>query len=65
MKVLHGMISNYLYRCRQNGVFDKIKGLWLGNYEHESGIALEQIVIDTLENINIEIREGEVTAIIR
>ena len=49
MKVLHGMISNYLYRCRQNGVFDKIKGLWLGNYEHESGITLEQIVSDTLE----------------
>ena len=43
------MISNYLYRCRQNGVFDKIKGLWLGNYEHESGITLEQIVSDTLE----------------
>lgn len=35
---------------KQNGVFDKIKGLWIGNYEHESGITLEQIVIDTLEN---------------
>ena len=49
MKALHGMISNYLYKCKQNGVFDKIKGLWLGNYEHESGITLEQIVSDTLE----------------
>lgn len=49
MKVLHGMISNYLYRCKQNGVFDKIKGLWIGNYEHESNITLEQIVLDTLE----------------
>ena len=49
MKVLHGMVSNYLYRCKQNGVFDKIKGLWVGNYEHESGITLEQIVSDTLE----------------
>lgn len=44
------MISNYLYKCRQNGVFENIKGLWLGNYEHESGITLEQIVIDVLEN---------------
>lgn len=35
---------------KQNGVFDKIKGLWIGNYEHESGITLEQIVMDTLEN---------------
>lgn len=44
------MISNYLYKCRQNGVFDKINGLWIGNYEHESKITLEQIVLDTLEN---------------
>ena len=44
------MISNYLYKCRQYGVFENIKGLWLGNYEHESGITLEQIVIDVLEN---------------
>ena len=35
---------------KQNGVFDKIKGLWIGNYEHESKIALEQIVLDTLNN---------------
>lgn len=43
------MISNYLYKCKQNGVFDKIKGLWIGNYEHESNIALEKIVLDVLE----------------
>lgn len=49
MKALHGMISNYLYKCKQNGVFDKIKGLWIGNYEHESKIALEKIVLDVLE----------------
>ncbi len=44
------MVSNYLYKCKQNGVFDRIKGLWLGNYEHESGITLEQIVLDTIED---------------
>ena len=33
---------------KQNGVFDKIKGLWIGNYEHESGIALEDIVLDCI-----------------
>ena len=43
------MISNYLYKCKQNGVFENIKGLWIGNYEHESGITLEQIVLDVLE----------------
>ena len=33
---------------KQNGVFDKIKGLWIGNYEHESGISLEKIIMDVL-----------------
>lgn len=33
---------------KQNGVFDKIKGLWIGNYEHESNISLERIVLDVL-----------------
>ena len=45
-----GMISNNLYKMKQNGVFDKIKGLWLGNYEHETGISIEKIVMDVLEN---------------
>ena len=44
------MCSNCLYFMKQNGVFDKIKGLWIGNYEHESGIALEKIVLDVLDN---------------
>ena len=40
--------SNWLYYMKQNGVFDKIKGLWIGNYEHESGITLEKIIMDVL-----------------
>ncbi|MBQ2937297.1 MAG: LD-carboxypeptidase [Clostridia bacterium] len=44
------LASNYLYYMKQNGVFDKIKGLWIGNYEHESGIALEKIIMDVLGN---------------
>ena len=43
-------ISNHLYFMKQNGVFDKIKGLWIGNYEHESGIQLEKMIMDVLEN---------------
>lgn len=43
-------ISSYLYYMKQNGVFDKISGLWIGNYEHESNISLEKIVLDTLGN---------------
>ena len=42
--------SNFLYYMKQNDVFSKIKGLWIGNYEHESKIQLEKIVQDVLEN---------------
>ena len=42
------MASNALAYMKQNGVFEQIKGLWIGNYEHESNISLEQIVIDVI-----------------
>jgi len=29
--------------------FDKIKGIWIGNYEHESGVTLEKIISDVLD----------------
>ena len=41
------LVSNYLYHMKQNGVFDKIKGIWLGNYD--GSVAIEQILLDTLE----------------
>ena len=43
-------VSSYLYYMKQNGVFNKIKGLWIGNYEHPSGYTLEKIVFDVLGN---------------
>ena len=42
-------VNHYFYHMKQNGIFDKIKGIWLGNYEHESGIALEKILLDVLD----------------
>lgn len=42
------MLSHYLYHMKQNGVFEKIKGIWIGNYEHPSGITLEQVIKDVL-----------------
>lgn len=42
------LVNNYLYYMKQNGVFEQIKGLWIGNYEHESNIQLEKIVMDVL-----------------
>ena len=44
------LASNYLYFMKQNGVFDKVKGIWIGNYTHESGIKLEDIVLDVIGN---------------
>ena len=50
------LVSNHLYYMKQNGVFDKISGLWVGNYEHESGIELEKIILDTIgENVKFPI----------
>ena len=42
------LVNNNLYYMKQNGVFDKIKGIWVGNYEHESWIELEKILLDVL-----------------
>ena len=43
------LVNNDLYYMKQNGVFDKINGIWVGNYEHESGIAIEKILLDVLD----------------
>lgn len=43
-------VSNCLAYFKQNGVFEQIKGIWVGNYEHESMISLEKILIDTIGN---------------
>ena len=41
---------------KQNDVFSKIKGLWIGNYEHESGISLEKVILDVIgDEYNIPI----------
>ena len=54
------LVSNYLYYMKQNGVFDKIKGIWLGNYTHESGIKLEDILLDLIgEGYNKPIIKSE------
>lgn len=42
------LVSNFLYYIKQNGVFEQIKGLWIGNYQHESNISLEKIVLDVI-----------------
>ncbi|CDB31715.1 peptidase U61 LD-carboxypeptidase A [Clostridium sp. CAG:575] len=42
------LVSNYLYYMKQNRIFEQIKGLWIGSYEHESGISLEKIVFDVI-----------------
>ncbi len=39
-------VSNHLYHMKQNGVFDKIKGIWVGNYD--GSVALEKILLDVI-----------------
>lgn len=40
--------NSNIYYLKQNGVFDKIAGLWIGNYEHQSKITLEEIVMNAI-----------------
>mgnify|MGYP003300686043 CR=1 FL=1 len=42
------LANNYLYYMKQNGVFDKVKGIWIGNYTHESGVKLEDILLNVI-----------------
>lgn len=41
-------VSRCFYYLKQNEVFDKIKGIWLGNYTHESNLTIEKILKDTI-----------------
>ena len=41
------LASNYLYHMKQNDVFNKIKGIWIGNYD--GSVSLEKILLDTLD----------------
>lgn len=42
------MVNSNIYYLKQNGVFDRIAGLWIGNYEHPSKIGLEKIMINAI-----------------
>lgn len=41
------LVQNHLYHLKQNDVFEKIKGIWVGNYDGE--VALEKILMDVLD----------------
>ena len=42
------MVNSNIYYLKQNGIFDRIAGLWIGNYEHPSKISLEKIVMNAI-----------------
>lgn len=38
------MVNSNIYYLKQNGVFDRIAGLWIGNYEYPSKVSIEKII---------------------
>ena len=44
------MVNSNIYYLKQNGVFDKIAGLWIGNYEHPSKVSIEKIIKNAIED---------------
>lgn len=45
-------VSHDLYKMKQEGIFDKISGIWIGNYDNE--ISLERILLDTISDIEFD-----------
>ena len=45
-------VDRQIHYMLQNGVFDTIKGLWIGNYTHPSGYTLVDIVINAIKDKN-------------
>ena len=45
-------ISHNLYLMKQNGIFEDISGIWLGNYE--GMVPIEDILLDTIDDIAFE-----------
>ena len=41
--------SHDLYKMKQEGIFDEIAGIWIGNYENE--IQIDKILLDTINDI--------------
>ena len=41
-------VNSNIYYLKQNGVFENIAGLWIGNYEHFSKITLEEIITNAI-----------------
>ena len=43
-------VNSNIYYLKQNGVFDRIAGLWIGNYEHPSKVSIEKIIKNAIED---------------
>lgn len=42
-------VNSNIYYLKQNKVFDKIAGLWIGNYENISKITLEEVILNAID----------------
>lgn len=49
------LVEAELYRLKQMGVFEKIKGLWIGYYNHKSKIPYEEIVMNVVKDYDFPI----------
>jgi len=49
------LVEAELYRLKQMGVFEKIKGLWIGYYNHKSKIPYGEIVMNVVKDYDFPI----------
>ena len=45
-------VSHDLYKMKQEGIFEQISGIWIGNYEGE--VPIEKILLDTIDDIEFD-----------
>lgn len=49
------MVMDRLNMLKEVGAFDKIKGIWVGNYVHESGKLLEDMILEVTKEYSFPI----------
>ena len=53
------IVNSCIYYLKQNGVFEDISGLWIGNYEHPTNISLEEIIKNAIGDVKIPIIKSD------
>lgn len=49
------MVSSYIYQLKNSGVFNKISGLLIGNYDTKENVTLEEVIMETIKEYDFPV----------